>query len=239
VLVIILIFFFSNGLDSFYKLFPSFGNQSVNVTGVAKVRYDISLDQSTYYDGNAWASFSKEGSIELEGMTVSYDQVYKAFVDFYFNKANRAQKEVQLNGNYMISIDQIVKASVDNTKQPWYIFVNTKRTAAAINGNVIINLKTVNGVQLGFFVLDTNNALSYFGTDQKTVSPIDSSPDLIMKVKNEAISWKNSVFAKPIMISYKTDSNGLNNGYFCVVPYDNIYLVTDLSNEVNSDDPCV
>ncbi len=87
------------------------------------------------------------------------------------------------------------------------------------------------------FVLGLDDTFSILYSDIKQLSKINVKEDLLNRIFNGMMNWRESVFDKPIRISYSEDDIGIVN-HFCSELRDKRYIVVDLSKGVDIDKKC-
>lgn len=253
------------GPGAFYKYLPDFGNKTMIVKDVEKLRYDILKDKVQYYDGDKWRDF-KGSEVTLNDKEIGYDWIRQTFVEYYFD-SSREKKELVTDSKegQFITIDKSLLQKDD------VIEGNKAKT-----GDVVIELQgqreSFNGY-IGIYLLSADNKLEFYPAQKIPYTNVDASVEgekgrflsrlgiwarnLVYKsktkdirsvetknkneaIKNLAIDWRDSVLKKPMTISYTKDGSDAPESMRVCVDGEVTkgYLNVNLEEEVYSDNAC-
>ena len=239
------------------QLLPGFGNETVVVKGVEKLRYVVTEDQVQYYDSNyKWKNFGNGEQIQMNDKIIKYEEVKQAFVKYYFF-SDRDNDPFKLEDGYTAYF-HMWQSSVEKESghvvgaSKWDVLWGNGKVdlvsgdvlidfvkGGKIEGYVYLSSKSGQLIEVSGIVADTlTRDISY---NLEIAGLLKKHPAWLKSVSDEAESWRDSVFSYPMSFSYyvKEDKKERRvDSAVCVEKWDRIYLIADLRLEVSKDEVC-
>lgn len=233
--VIVLILSFSAigyliwGPPKLLSYLPEFANQTVHLNGSEKIRYVLTSDKVQYYDGEKWFDIAGKNII-LDGKSLNGADLIKKFQDYYYNTKREEPKSIILSSKGSWAM---ISQYGFNPKSLGNLYINLHIEGSSAEYQYILepsnNLVPPIKYSGGFFANIINKLSSDPRNDDKEIYSNEG------KIKTESIPWRDSVFTRPILLSYSDENNQQINNKYCVKKFDNIYLIVYLDETINGE----
>lgn len=254
--------FYTGKAYAFFDFLPGFNSTKEGVKGIEILRYDIFNGKVEYYDGIDWNGFSGK-MVKFGDKKINYDDMKNTFENFYY-KSDRGKKIIELNlplnnilivsgvgeadRNKLVSSygNPVVDAKIVNFYNPSFSYFEPKselgfKRSTEDNGNGEVEALLVkdngNGAGALFFLgIDNSFRIGYFIGDEIKYGRLEvKERSYLADIFNGMKEWRDSVFKKPILISYGIDK-GNESASYCIEVKDKIYLVVDLNKKASGGD---
>ncbi len=214
-------------LFPFFKNSPGFEDTNYSPSVIGTVRYDIQKDKVEIYDGKDWNNFDKGMEFSAFEQPVVGNDLLPEFRRYYF-QGERPVKSIYANKNAIVNVNHIEPESGSISKL--YLGNNVAiQQASYVRGTVSLTLFSTNpqgsaDTIVGYYLIDSPSKIVFVpiqGISSEAISATTSSLDRA-ELANKAISWRDSVFAKPIIF---------NGAEFCAKIIDNRYINVNLNKQ--------
>jgi hypothetical protein len=206
-------------IQNFFDNTPGFNDTKQATEKIALVRYDILADKVRSYDGESWGDLQKEISFSGLKNPTTEQELNDAFESYFF-KSQRTGNVIYENADSSATAIDI--ADSEFISENFWDF-NAKVFS---RGATAVNVKPTGKPILGSYYINLDGTIKYKENDgQATREPY--SEEIREQIRLKAITWRDSVFAKPEII--------IQGKSFCLKKVgtsylsENRYLIADLN----------
>ena len=221
-----------NILERIGILTPTFNQTHPGAKDPEIFRYDLQQNVVEFYDSTEWLPFD---TIILNEKTFSSDKIYDDLThNYYYNKSLRETKKIPVSSiyrkiypdaqGYCIFISDILSGKGTNTNIG-------DMQVTLLEGEIADGKRTCTNKILGWFDFTRTGSLQFTKSQEpNSGQPVSESSDIYNEIVPILVDWRDSIFLRPVAISYTKDSQKLT-AYACAKIESNRYLQTILEDQ--------
>lgn len=243
---------FTGQIYSFLRLTPSNLTDIGQPSGLEVIGYKIGDGNMYYYTGSNWVMNNKIGAFNEKAINMA--DAGKRLKDFYFLASSRtAGKQTTVNGKtatiailYQFSAQETSGRSVG-----FWESIYTYTPAGTVNlvsglkqelGDILVDVKDEKGTLAYDLIIKLDGSVykAAFNSDgsRNDFAKVNSISDDDSKIRDFAVSWRESVFSKPIELIYMRNVQGGTISVptkYCVTKVSPDYLAVYLDRPATSE----